>query len=204
MSEIGILRRVGLSLAAFGLAGASVALTPDAAAAQKIDVTTENGVTVVRNPKVPVPQPGGPSKLILKEDLVLGRDPAGGADLFAELRSVGVDGRENIWTLDWEDIKVRVFDKAGKLISTFGKKGQGPAEWQNPSRMIRDAGRDGRHPRREQAHLLFARRPLPEGALHGPGANVPLPGRFPGDDLLGRPGVRHEAGDEALSSAMRT
>ncbi len=136
MSEKGILRRVGLSLAALGLAGASVALSPDAAAAQKIDVTTENGITVIRNPRVPVPQPGGPSKLILNEDLVLGRDPAGGADLFAELRSVGVDGLENIWTLDWEDIKVRVFDKAGKLISTFGKKGQGPAEWQNPSRMF--------------------------------------------------------------------
>jgi hypothetical protein len=105
-------------------------------AGQKIDVRKEGGITVVRNPKSPVPQPGGPSKLILTQDLVIGKDPAGGPDLFAELRSVGVDGQENIWTLDWEDIKVRVFDKMGKLISTFGKKGQGPREWENPSRMI--------------------------------------------------------------------
>ncbi len=103
---------------------------------QKLDVRTEGGVTVVRNPKVPSPRPGGPSKLVLNEDLVLGKDPAGGADLFAELRSIGVDDRENIWTLDWEDIKVRVFDKAGKLVSAFGKKGQGPREWQMPSRMV--------------------------------------------------------------------
>ena len=105
-------------------------------AGQKADIRTVDGVTVVRNPKVPVPRPGGPSELTLTQDLVIGKDPAGGPDFFAELRSVGVDGQENIWTLDWEDIKVRVFNKTGKLISTFGKKGQGPREWENPNRMI--------------------------------------------------------------------
>jgi hypothetical protein len=110
--------------------------TAGAASGQKIDVRNEDGVVVIRNPKSPVPQPGGPSKLILTEDLVIGKDPAGGPDLFAELRSVGVDDQEYIWTLDWEDIKVRVFDKTGELISTFGKKGQGPREWQSPNRMV--------------------------------------------------------------------
>ena len=111
----------------------------DAAAAgpgQRIDVRSEAGITVVHNPKVPVPQPAGPSKLLLTQDLVIGKDPAGGPDVFAELRSIGVDAQENIWTLDWEDIKVRVFDRTGRLISTFGKKGQGPREWQSPNRMI--------------------------------------------------------------------
>jgi hypothetical protein len=103
---------------------------------QKTDVRAEGSVRVVRNPKVPVPRPGGPSELILTEDLVIGRAPAGGADLFAELRSVGVDDQENIWTLDWEDIKVRVFDRTGKPLSAFGTKGQGPREWQSPSRMV--------------------------------------------------------------------
>jgi hypothetical protein len=110
--------------------------TPGTASGQEVDIRTEGGVTVVRNPKLPIPRPGGPSKLILTDDLVIGKDLAGGPDLFAELRSVGVDDKENIWTLDWEDIKVRVFDKTGKLISTFGKKGQGPREWQSPNRMI--------------------------------------------------------------------
>lgn len=103
---------------------------------QKVDIRTEDGVVVVRNPKAPAPRPGGPSNLILTQDLVIGRGPAGGPDLFAELRSVGVDDNENIWTLDWEDIKVRIFDKTGKLVSAFGQKGQGPREWQNPSRMV--------------------------------------------------------------------
>jgi len=136
MRAIKILFPVGICL--FIVIHLSPAASPAswASAGQKIEVKTEGGVTVVRNPKVPVPQPGGPSKLVLREDLVIGKGPAGGPDLFAELRSVGVDDRENIWTLDWEDIKVRVFDKAGQLISTFGKKGQGPREWQNPSRMV--------------------------------------------------------------------
>jgi hypothetical protein len=122
------------------IAAASISIggppTAGSAAAQKVDIRVQDGVTIVRNPKAPVPQPGGPSQLLLTQDLVLGKGPAGGPDVFAELRSVGVDDQENIWTLDWEDIKVRVFDKNGKPISEFGKKGQGPREWQNPGRMV--------------------------------------------------------------------
>ncbi len=117
-------------------ANANGAPTSGSVPAQKIDIRTQDGVIVVRNPRAPVPQPGGPSQLLLTQDLVLGKDPAGGPAIIAELRSVGVDDQENIWTLDWEDIKVRVFDKTGKLVSEFGKKGQGPREWQNPSRMV--------------------------------------------------------------------
>jgi hypothetical protein len=108
---------------------------PAASVAQKIKIQIEDGVTVVRNPKKPVPQPNGPSKLLLKEELVIGKEAGESGYLFAGLRSVGVDDQENIWTLDWQDIKIRIFDKNGKLISTFGKKGQGPSELQSPMRM---------------------------------------------------------------------
>jgi hypothetical protein len=94
------------------------------------------GVQVVKNPRKPVAIAGSPSSLVLKQDLVIGLTGGAEGDLFAELRSVGVDDQENIWTLDWEDIKVRIFDKTGKLLITFGKKGQGPKELQNPGRMI--------------------------------------------------------------------
>lgn len=108
----------------------------NALALQKTEFKTENGVVFVSNPKKPAPKPGGPSKLLLKEDLVIGHETTAAGYLFAQLRSIGVDDRENIWTLDWQDIKVRVFDKTGKLISTFGRKGQGPEEWQSPGRMF--------------------------------------------------------------------
>jgi len=67
---------------------------------------------------------------------VIGREATETEYLFAELRSVGVDDEERIWALDWEDIKVRIFDKKGKLLNTFGKKGEGPQELQSPSRMV--------------------------------------------------------------------
>jgi len=96
----------------------------------------QTGVQVVKNTKKPSAAAGQPSSLTLKEDLVIGLTGGPEGDLFAELRSVGVDDQENIWTLDWEDIKVRIFDKTGKPLITFGKKGQGPKELQNPNRMI--------------------------------------------------------------------
>jgi hypothetical protein len=106
------------------------------ARAQRTEIKIENGVTIVRNPIAPAPKPGGPSKVILAEDLVIGREAIGTDYLFAELRSVGVDDEEKIWALDWKDIKVRIFDKKGKLLNTFGKKGEGPQELQSPSRMV--------------------------------------------------------------------
>jgi hypothetical protein len=98
--------------------------------------SAQAGVQVVKNPKKPRAVAGQPSSLTLKQDLVIGLTGGPEGDLFAELRSVGVDDQENIWTLDWEDIKVRIFDKTGKPLITFGKKGQGPKELQNPVRMI--------------------------------------------------------------------
>jgi len=121
---------LGVALFSLGL------LLQNAPARQKTEFKMEAGVTIISNPKKPSPRPGGPSRLLLKEDLVIGRESTAGGYLFADLRSVGVDDRENIWTLDWKDIKVRVFDKTGKLISAFGRKGQGPEEWQAPGRMV--------------------------------------------------------------------
>ncbi len=110
-------------------------LLAPSALAQKIEIKTENGVRVVSNPSKPVPQKGGPSSLTLVEDLVIGRTAAD-KPLFGELRSVGADGDGYIWTLDWQDYKIRVFDRAGNLVSAFGRRGQGPGEWQGLMRMV--------------------------------------------------------------------
>jgi hypothetical protein len=119
------------------LAGALSVLAAQAgpsSAAQKIE--TQNGVTIVRNPVNPIPRPGGPMRLRLVEELIIGKEEKADGYLFAGLRSIGVDEKGNIWALDWTDIKIRIFDKTGKLINTFGKKGQGPKELENPDRMV--------------------------------------------------------------------
>ncbi len=105
-------------------------------AAQKVEVKTEGGLTVVRNPKKPVPQPGGPSRLELAEELVIGKSSEPSKYVFASLRSVDVDAAGGIWTLDNKDVKIRVFDPKGTRRLEFGTKGQGPGELQTPRRLL--------------------------------------------------------------------
>jgi len=102
--------------------------------AQKIKIKTENGIPVVYNPKEPVPPPEGPSRLMLTEDLCIGEDEAGDF-VFSEIRTIEVDNEGNIYVLDSKEVCVKVFDKNGKHVRTFGKKGQGPGELQFPGRM---------------------------------------------------------------------
>lgn len=104
-------------------------------AEQKIVVRTENGIPVVYNPKNPAPPAGSPSRLVLKQDLVIGNKTENEEYLFSNLRSVQVDDEENIYILDWKEIKIAVFDKNGDHVRTFGKKGQGPGEMSMPVRM---------------------------------------------------------------------
>ena len=99
---------------------------------QEIEIKTEDGVTVVYNPKRPVRLPGVPSTIILKEDLIIGEKTEKEDYWFSALNSIAVDNSGNIYTLDPKDIKIRVFDPMGLLLRTFGRKGQGPGEFSGP------------------------------------------------------------------------
>jgi len=101
-------------------------------AEQKIVLKTEKGTQVVYNPKDPAPPPGSPSSVVLKQDLVIGLQTENEEYMFFDLRSIQVDDKENIYTLDDKEIKIKVFDNKGKLIRVFGKKGQGPGEMSMP------------------------------------------------------------------------
>jgi hypothetical protein len=98
-------------------------------------VFPQDKVIVVHNPKTPSPVPGFPSTLALKEDLVIGKETAKEDYWFSELNSLAVDDSGNIYTVDPKDIRIRIFDSKGKLIRVFGRKGQGPGEFQAPGRI---------------------------------------------------------------------
>lgn len=109
--------------------------------AKEIKIKTENGIQVVYNPKKPAPPPGSPRSLILTEDLCIGE----GEDedfIFSAIRTIEVDDEENIYVADTKEVCVKVFDKSGKHIRTFGKKGQGPGEIQFPTRLHLFAGKE--------------------------------------------------------------
>jgi hypothetical protein len=95
----------------------------------------EEGYVVVYNPEKPVPPAGHSSRLVLKQDIVIGNQTENEECMFSDLRSVKVDDEENIYILEWKEIKIKVFDKNGKHIRTFGTRGQGPGEMTMPVRM---------------------------------------------------------------------
>ncbi len=107
---------------------------------QTEDIKTKivNGVPTVYNPKVPASL----QQIVLKEDIVIGGGNETGKYALSDIRSVQVDEEENIYVLDLKDIRVKVFDKTGKGIRIFGKKGQGYGELQLPYRMYLISGKE--------------------------------------------------------------
>ncbi len=99
--------------------------------AQRVEVKTIDGVQVVFNPKNPAPPKGTPTKLILKEEFSLGEGEKA-EEIFSEISSIAVDDEGDIYLLDGKENKILVFDKKGKYLRSFGKKGQGPGEMSVP------------------------------------------------------------------------
>ena len=80
-----------------------------------------DGVTVVRNPQEPL---YSEDVFSLEEELSIGK-AEGREEYMFSLIAIDVDGHENIYILDKKSAQIRVFDKTGKHILSFGKKGQG-------------------------------------------------------------------------------
>ena len=109
---------------------------------QEAKIEKKDGVIIVHNPKKPLKIPNAPNSLTLKEDLCIGVESGDEDYMFASLRSVQVDEDEDIIVLDWKYNVIKIFNKNGKHLRTFGKHGQGPGEIQGPTRMYLKGGRD--------------------------------------------------------------
>jgi len=128
------------SMPIFLIASISFFVLSNSLQAKEIKIKTENGIQVVYNPKKPAPPSGSPKSLILTEDLCIAEDEVGDF-IFSEIRTIEVDDEGNIYVADSKEVCVKVFDKNGKHIRTFGKKGQGPGEIQFFSRVHMFAGK---------------------------------------------------------------
>lgn len=129
------------SMPIFLIASISFFVLSNSLQAKEIKIKTENGIQVVYNPKKPAPPPGSPKSLILTEDLCIAEDEVGDF-IFSEIRTIEVDDEGNIYVADSKEVCVKVFDKNGKHIRTFGKKGQGPGEIQFFTRVHMFAGKE--------------------------------------------------------------
>jgi hypothetical protein len=94
-------------------------------------IETENGIKVIRNPGIPL---YGDIKLDLAEDLSIGREGDPNLQFFG-VRDVAVDPQGNIYVADMKNYRVQKFDKDGKYLLSIGRQGQGPGEFELPTKV---------------------------------------------------------------------
>jgi len=88
-----------------------------------------DGVTIVKNPKEPM---YGEDVFSLEEELSIGEAEGREEYMFSAVNHLTVDDEERIYVLDYKNVQVKVFDRDGKYLSTFGQRGQGPGEFFRP------------------------------------------------------------------------
>lgn len=88
-----------------------------------------DGITVVKNSGRPH---FGDFRFELLEDLVIGEDFTDDNYYFA-LRppDMAVDGQRNIYVVDYRNARIQKYDYSGKYLNSFGRKGQGPGDFQS-------------------------------------------------------------------------
>ncbi len=95
----------------------------------------EDGTPVTKNPNYPKSQS---QKYSIQEDLTIGVADGDSNYTFNYLYDIAVDTKNNIYVLDMMDYLVRVYDQHGKFLFSFGRKGQGPGEFVEPSSIYTD------------------------------------------------------------------
>jgi hypothetical protein len=103
-------------------------------AAWKGKIETENGIRLINNPKEPLL---GQIKLDLQEDLSIGSEDDKNY-MFYRVRGIAVDNQGNIYVADMSNFRVQKFNRNGKYLMTIGRKGQGPGEFEQPTKILID------------------------------------------------------------------
>ena len=134
------------STAFFAALAAAVALTAcvkkekvPVAAVYPVKIETIEGVRTVLNPAFPRE---GVVRYALQDDLTIGGEGEGAESVLNRPQDLKVDAQGNIYVLDWGDVDFKVFAPDGRHLRTFGKKGQGPGEFDIPAYFV--LGADGR------------------------------------------------------------
>lgn len=92
-------------------------------------IKEESGVTVIKNPKDPIFQT---DIFHLEEEIAIGAKERIDGYMFSRIKSFSVDEKERIFILDNIEPHIKVFSRNGNYVNSFGEKGQGPGEMQNP------------------------------------------------------------------------
>jgi hypothetical protein len=96
-------------------------------------VETIDGVKVVRNFNTASPRAFKPVEFDI--DLSIGVEEGRENDMFVYPVDVDSDPGGDIYVLDYQDCVVKKYDARGAFLKQFGRKGQGPGEFQGPGRL---------------------------------------------------------------------
>ena len=88
-----------------------------------------DGILVIKNPKDPM---YGQEILHLEEEISIGEAVGREEYMFSQINDIAVGNNGDIYVLDIKEHRVKVFDKHGEYIQTFGKGGEGPGEFIRP------------------------------------------------------------------------
>ncbi|HYV98148.1 MAG TPA: 6-bladed beta-propeller, partial [Gemmatimonadaceae bacterium] len=71
--------------------------------------------------------------MTLVSDAAIGKPDGPDAYVFGYVRAIDVDSAGRVYVLDLQAHEVRVFSKSGEHLRSFGRRGQGPGEFEVPS-----------------------------------------------------------------------
>jgi len=103
---------------------------PSGKAEYPVKIETVDGVKTVVNPSFPRE---GVFRYALQDDLTMGGEGGGAGSVLNRPLFLDVDAQGNIYVLDWGDVNFKVFAPDGRHLRTFGKRGQGPGEFDIPA-----------------------------------------------------------------------
>ena len=97
-------------------------------------IETENGVRVIQNPEEPL---YGEIQFELEEELSIGSKDDDNY-LFYRVRGIAVDNQGSIYVADMSNHRIQKFDQNGKYLQTIGRRGEGPGEFNEPTKLLID------------------------------------------------------------------
>lgn len=93
-------------------------------------INQESGeVVVVSNPKTPETK----MRIVFKEELSIGEAEGDENYMFGSNIGFNIDDEGNFYVMDYDTTRIMKYDSEGKFLLTFGRKGQGPGEFQSMS-----------------------------------------------------------------------
>jgi hypothetical protein len=101
----------------------------------KGSIEEEEGVKVIKNPNEPL---YGEIEFELEEDLSIGSEEDENY-MFYKGVNFNVDSEGNILVLNFANYQIQKYDKDGKYVQSFGSKGQGPGEFEQPQTILFDS-----------------------------------------------------------------